>query len=302
MRAQLQASLVLLALVAGCGGGSSSGSSGGGGVTPQQKEQALAFTSALLIEVTAYSSPDTFVPPALRPGMAAELAQAHILRGPSAPLLPIRGFILTPCAGSTITTGPDASGYFTATTDFIGCTDGTTGQVVTRWKLATDFFDLAVSFNAFSVQAVIGGTLVTETISGTTAVTSTHAGNVWTTHYLVPSLVADATGGGTSLHLTHTADMTATFTRTSALDQPVVGDYSVHGSSTWNDGLAVFASTIPQATPLLWKDLGSGTACPYPLSGRVVYTINGRSFGLTFTSVCGIVALDDGSSADMHNY
>lgn len=295
-----------LALISGCGGGSSSSNPTPSGPTPQEKEMALTFTSAMVLEASAYYSPDAWVPPALAGGGSASLAglaaNAFTFRGPSAPLLPSRGLPLTPCVGATTTSGPDVNGYMTAITDYGACTDGTSGQIVTHWKLTSTTFDLTETFNAFTVSVVSGGSVLTETLNGSVSVIATHSGATWTAHYFIPSLVADATGGGTSLRITHTADYYETFVQTSAAGQPVSGDLTVYGSSAWNTGTATFSATVAQSTPLYWGGLGLPAACPYPISGRVVHTINGRGLGVTFTSACGVVRLDDGSTADLRNY
>lgn len=297
--------VLALGLISGCGGGGSSGS-GATGPTAQEKEMALSFTSSLVMEVSAYYSPDAWTPPPLAGEGSASLAgiaaNAFTCRGASAPLLPARAFPLTPCVGATVTSGPDLNGYFTATTDYGSCTDGTSGQILTRWKQTSSFFDLTVAFNAFTVSVVSGGTVITERLNGSLTVIANHSGNTWTAHYSMPSLVVDASGGGTTLHVIHTADFNETFLQTSAAGQPVSGDFSIYGTSTWNTGLATYSASVAQATPLRWEGLGLLGACPYPISGHIAHAINGRGLGVTFTSTCGIVRLDDGSSADLRNY
>ena len=294
-----------LGLISGCGGGSSS-SSTPAGPTQQEKAQALGFTSSLVLELSAYYSPDAWTPPALAGGGSAALsglaANAFTVRGPSTPFLPLGSHPITPCAGTTTTGLPDPDGYLTAVTDFASCTDGTSGQVVTRWKQTADFFDLAVSFNGFTVQVLNGSTVTTETMNGSISVVANHSGTVWSAHYHVPSLVAVATSGGSTVQLTHTADFTETFTQTSAAGQPVVGNFSVYGSSAWDTGAVRYSASVAQGTPLLWQNLGLPGACAYPVSGRIVHSINAHSIGVTFTSACGIVRLDDGASYDLSNF
>lgn len=297
--------VLALGLIPACGGGSSSNSAPSG-PSQQETQLALGFTSSLVLEVSAYYSPDAWTPPAFPGGGAAALAglsaNAFTVRGPSRPFLPPGSLPLTPCVGTTVTGPPDPNGYITATTDYGACTDGTSGQIVTRWKQTSTFFDLTVTFHAFTVQVLEGGSLTTETMEGSLSIIANHSGSVWTAHYNIPSLVALVTSGGSSLQLTHTADFTESFTQTSAAGAPVAGDFSIYGSSSWDTGLAHYSATIPQATPLLWTALGAPAACGYPVSGRIVHTINAHSIGITFTPACGIVRLDDGSTADLRNF
>lgn len=308
MRAPHSLPVLLLMLAAGCGG-SSSGSGSPTTTAPTslslaQQQQLMHYTKVLSGELTAHPAPDTFVAPSRQGGGLPAFARDFALAATAA-ALPAGAVILTPCTGITSTTGPDANGYTTATTDFGTCTDGTSGKVVTRWKQTTSTFDLSVTFTAFTTNAALGSVAVVEAIDGSVTLSSSRSGSVWTSHYTVPTLaVTDTTspGGAPVLQYTHSADLTTTFTLTSASGQPTIGDFSVYGYSRWSSINGLFKATIDPATPLLWKDLGSGTACRYPISGRIGYDVNGYLTSITFSSNCGYVTLGDGTHWHLDYY